>query len=335
MILIFSKKTDYSTGCVIQWLNFLGERVIRMNGDDNLFKLEEISETGIFFRHSITGELINLDDTTACWWRRPGLSINNFNHPAKNSTLSIGDINLTPFLRGNKGLLDKESNDLIDYIYQRVHSKSPINIGRPMFNLNKLVTLELAQKHGLSVPSYTIVTNGWQVQKSKDIYENLVSKAISNGIYGDIDNKRFYTYTELLDDSFVTHSSQSNYYPSLVMQLIEKEIEIRSFYLNGKFFSMAIFSQSNEQTKVDFRKYSASKPNKTEPFILPREIELKLEKVFNEINLNSGSIDFIIDKSGNYIFLEINPVGQYNMVSNPCNYNLDKIIATFLINGRC
>ena len=48
---------------------------------------------------------------------------------------------------------------------------------------------------------------------------------------------------------------------------------------------MAIFSQSNEQTKVDFRKYDEEKPNKCEPFQLPKTIEENLKKVFKELNL--------------------------------------------------
>jgi hypothetical protein len=31
------------------------------------------------------------------------------------------------------------------------------------------------------------------------------------------------------------------------------------------------------------------------------------------------------------VFLEVNPTGQYGMVSDPCNYYLDKKIAEYLI----
>ena len=118
------------------------------------------------------------------------------------------------------------------------------------------------------------------------------------------------------------------------MELIDKKLEIRSFYIENNFFSMAIFSQSSEQTKIDFRKYNNVFPNKTEPFQLPKDIEEKLTQIFKEINLNCGSIDLIVDKNDNYYFLEINPVGQYGMVADPCNYELDKLIAKYLINGK-
>jgi len=49
-----------------------------------------------------------------------------------------------------------------------------------------------------------------------------------------------------------------------------------------------------------------------------------------KINLDNGSIDIIVDNNGKYYFLEINPVGQFGMVSIPCNYYLEKKIANYL-----
>lgn len=50
------------------------------------------------------------------------------------------------------------------------------------------------------------------------------------------------------------------------------------------------------------------------------------------LTLNTGSIDMIKCKNGNYYFLEINPCGIYEGISNACNYNLNKKIAEWLIN---
>lgn len=86
------------------------------------------------------------------------------------------------------------------------------------------------------------------------------------------------------------------------MSLVKKSFEIRSFYLHGEFYSMAIFSQRNKQTSVDFRKYCTELPNKNEPFKLPDDIEEKLDKLYKKLDLNTGSADFIVDKEGNYVF---------------------------------
>ena len=81
---------------------------------------------------------------------------------------------------------------------------------------------------------------------------------------------------------------------------------------------MAIFSQEIEQTKVDFRKYSKEIPNRYVPYDLPKTISMKLKRLMDNLKLNSGSIDLVYTKDEDYYFLEVNPVGQFAMVSEPC-----------------
>ena len=110
---------------------------------------------------------------------------------------------------------------------------------------------------------------------------------------------------------------------------IDKDFEIRSFYLDGKLWSTAIISQNDEQTKIDYRKYNSNIPNRNVSYKLPNEIEEKADKLMKLLDLNCGSIDFI--KSGDkFYFLEINPTGQFLGLSITCNYNLDKEIASYL-----
>ncbi len=52
----------------------------------------------------------------------------------------------------------------------------------------------------------------------------------------------------------------------------------------------------------------------------------------DKLDLNCGSIDMIVNTKNEFIFLEVNPVGQFGMVSEPCNYFLEKKVAEFLLN---
>ena len=94
---------------------------------------------------------------------------------------------------------------------------------------------------------------------------------------------------------------------------------------------MAILSQKDGQTKIDFRKYNNSKPNRVMPYKMPNEIETKIIKLMQILDLNTGSLDFIYSDKNEFVFLEINPIGQYANVSYHGNYYLDKIIAEELI----
>lgn len=117
---------------------------------------------------------------------------------------------------------------------------------------------------------------------------------------------------------------------SVFQEKLDKELEIRTFFLNGKCYSMAIFSQLDSQTSVDFRKYNLTTNNRNVPYQLSRMLEEKITKLMDELKLNTGSIDIIKTKDGRYVFLEVNPVGQYGMTSFPCNYHLDRKIAEYL-----
>jgi hypothetical protein len=42
----------------------------------------------------------------------------------------------------------------------------------------------------------------------------------------------------------------------------------------------------------------------------------------------------IVTPEKKYIFLEVNPIGQFNQVSIPCNYAIEEKIANYLLNGQ-
>ena len=95
---------------------------------------------------------------------------------------------------------------------------------------------------------------------------------------------------------------------------------------------MAIFSQKDNKTQEDFRNYNRTKPNRFVPYVLPDNICKSIIKLMKKMNLKTGSIDLIKSANDNkYYFLEINPSGQFGMVSKPCNYYLEKKMAEYLV----
>lgn len=331
MIVIFSRADDLSTRDVESRLNDMSEEVLIIEPMVAMMKFYLINDKGIFFR-SPEGKLYNLLEATACWWRRTGIGINNLVNDMPQKIIA-GQRDLSMLLNSANNHLNKEFIDLRNYIYDTLYAQCPIHIGNPRrMSLNRLYTLDTAKRIGLKVPNYAIITDYNQLEQLDNIADTFVSKAINNGIYDVFDKDAYYSYTEARNKSdFINKNVKL--FPSLVMSLVEKKFEIRSFYLNGEFFSMAIFSQRNKQTSVDFRKYSSELPNKNEPFKLPNHIEHKLDKLYKKLDLNTGSADLIVDKNDNFIFLEINPVGQFQMTSLPCNYNLEQKIANYLAYG--
>jgi len=121
------------------------------------------------------------------------------------------------------------------------------------------------------------------------------------------------------------------FFPSLVQEKIEKRYEVRIFFLFGQCYPMAIFSQRDPQTSLDFRRYNEIIANRMMRCEIPPELEEKITRLMKLADQNCGSLDFIKSHDGEYIFLELNPVGQFGFVSTNCNYELEKLIAEKLI----
>lgn len=231
----------------------------------------------------------------------------------------------------------EELRYLIDYIHFKLKEKSKIIIGGFKNNdVNKLEILELAAGCGLEIPESYIFTKKSDllnlITRKDQENKNIITKPLSQGVYNILPEIGYYNYVERLTASKVKKIPDT-FFPSLFQIEIKKKYELRIFYLNGVCYSMVIFSQGNKNTEIDFRKPNFDKPrNRKVPYILPNDISNKINKLMNQIGLNTGSIDMIVSQDDRYVFLEVNPVGQIPMTSFPCNYYLEQLVAKQLIN---
>jgi len=316
MILVISRDYDQSTSDVVEWLLKFKEKFILIN-EYNYIKNISYFQTQERARVTIEtslNEKINFSDLNSIWYRR-----GNFYYSQTSRENKLKD-----FLDHDK----KEWQIVNELLMQNLNEKFIIG---DFFNkdTNKIKVLKVAAKKGLLIPSTLIANNKALVVKFFK-NEKIINKTIGNVIHLNKDN---YVYNNRTVEINVD-DLPDNFFPSQFQKLIEKKYELRIFYINGKFFSSAIFSQNNEKTKIDFRNYDNKKPNRVVPYTLPKKIEIKLEKLMQELKLNTGSIDIMVTPNNDFYFLEVNPVGQFGMVSIPCNYNCEKYLAETLIDNK-
>ncbi len=189
----------------------------------------------------------------------------------------------------------------------------------------------MAESCGLNTPQYMITTEKKNLLNFAAESLGVITKGIGESIFIEIDEDAISGYTEKLVAEDLNEYSDK-IFPSLLQEQIDKKYELRIFYLDGVFYSMAIFSQRDDQTRIDFRKYNFKKENRSVPYKLPKSVQSKLRLLMDKLNLNCGSIDMIVNTKNEFVFLEVNPVGQFGMVSEPCNYFLEKKVAEFLLN---
>jgi ATP-GRASP peptide maturase of grasp-with-spasm system len=308
MTLIFSVNNDYSTSEVIKWFRFHNYPFVRINEDDIVKVVSITNDNAIFLLNFET--LIDLTNVKSVWYRRGKLNI-DFNISFDPEYSSV------------------ERDALIEFTEKLIFNKRHIN-NFENSKFNKLFLYLYKNNLHFKIPSTIITTQKQELILFKKEHKTIISKpfAIPFARY-DKNNNLHLAYTTKIDDKNINKLNDT-FVPTLFQEYINKKIEIRSFFINFKFHSMCIFSQKNNNTKIDFRNYDDLKPNRTVPFKLEKEIERDLITFFKNYNLDSASIDIILDDKDNYYLIDINPIGQFGMVSHPCNYNLEFEIYKYL-----
>ncbi len=310
-ILIYTSDSDQSTSEVIDWLIHYKKHFVRINYEKGInikaISVNENTDIAFFYED----KSYNTSSVEVFWYRKGEVLINTNVKPNRNYNLNWylqEELNSIKFFF--KVVLDKKTN--INYIINN--------------DVNKLLQLTTASSLGLIIPDTIITNNINDLSKFLKKQKSIITKSIQVP-YSFSDDKNGYTLMTNDFDKCDIDSGNSNFFYTKFQKKIIKKYEIRIFYLHGNFYSMAIFSQNNFKTQTDFRNYDTQKPNRRVPYNLPKNISKKLIELMKKLNLNSGSIDMIVDSNDIYYFLEVNPVGQFGMVSKPCNYYIEKIIA--------
>jgi len=328
MILIISESQDRSTIQVVKWLIYYNKKFIILN------ELNRISKTTITI--SNTGNvsvLINLEhdnasfllsDIKSVWYRRGDII---FKQSLPNPKFKM-DVELDIVLKNYIHNENKTVRDyIIDYLDKNCFNLSSIKT----VTQNKLIQLETAAKHKLKIPQTLISSDNEEIISELNKGKRLITKPIGESFfyYSQKENIKIQGYTKLLTKKTVKENKTNMF--TLAQTAIDKLYELRVFYFFGKTYSIAIYSQENSKTKIDQKDYDYVNPVYCQPYTIPKIIENKLGKLMNDLNLDNGSIDMIRNKEGEYIFLEVNPVGQFENVSTIGNYNLEGLIAKKLI----
>jgi len=328
VIIIFSVSNDYTTFEVMKWLNYMGQKnVLRINSDEKdniIFKLNNDK-----CELSINGQEVDLDDVSAVWYRKGG---NWFGQQFEDIS-----INNSPELsRYMNYVSDNENKVLNNYIHYLIKRKVRVLGSAFKSNLNKLMTLDQAKSVGLSIPDFHVSNELQEMKNLTNSHEDYITKSMSDGVYyfdSEHSETAYFTYTENLTNEGL-QGLPEKIAPSFAQCKIEKKHEVRTFFLDGEFYSWAILSQNDDKTKTDYRKYNNTKPNRNLSMNIPEHVQSKLRKLFALIGLNTGSIDLMVDHNEQYYFLEINPVGQFGLLSSLSNCQIEKHVATWLIQNE-
>lgn len=309
-ILVISTIADVATDEVVRILSERGARFIRVNTEDFPFD----SSVTIGFQNSGKVALSFRGKPVvhrAIWYRR-------VRTPARPEQMDIGIYDFC--LRENRAAL------LGGLVTQQTRwMSSPDAVWKAEF---KPYQLRAAQDVGFTIPRTIISNDPEAIRQAYGEFGRMIVKPVRSGHFWQ-DGKEHSVYTSEVTPAEIPFLDEARWTPSIYQELVPKKYDIRVTCVGDQLFTAAIHSQGDPAAVVDWRK--TDDPHLPHSRIeLPTAILGKLQMLMRQLNLQFGCIDLVLTPSGDYVFLEVNPSGQWLWLDDQLDLGISRAVADWL-----
>jgi glutathione synthase/RimK-type ligase-like ATP-grasp enzyme len=304
MILVLTERFDPHADAVIDMLNRSNAPAVRFETADFPSRVTatlrfDDSSDGAVLR---IGEAdIHLGSVRTVWYRRPA-------PPQVSAELEELD---REFAKG-------EASHMLLSVWRLLRNCFWVNPRDSSLNAEcKPFQLQVAREVGFEVPR-TLMTN------DPALVADFVRRCAGEAIYkpfsphvrlppAGTDSAARTIYTNRIRVQDLERTESVRWAPCIFQEYVEKKVEIRVTVIGRKLFAAEIHSQDSERTRTDWRRYDLERtPHR--PHTLPPAVAGRCMELVRRLGLVFGCIDLILTPDGRYVFLEINPNGQWYWV---------------------
>jgi|TARA_Y100000031_G_scaffold155565_1_gene206726 glutathione synthase/RimK-type ligase-like ATP-grasp enzyme len=321
MILSIGNSSTYEVDAfqvVVNELEKRGHQAVLFKQDKCLegeYLVFEVINNNLVYSIVVDGKMYNIDDFSAIWYMKPHLPV---------SLIKFKPVEYRQFIQ-------KQFRSMRVALWSIFrHKKWLDNPWNVQIAEDKLFQLKCAMQVGFNIPE-TLATS--DPERVKSFYEkhngNIIVKAL--GVSPMIDKV---LYTNKLTNKDMAQIDSVKMSPSIFQVYVSKKHELRITVVGDKIFPVKIYSQEDEVTSLDWRR----KPKlndfdvKMEQTILSQKVKQYIRHYMELINLRYGCIDMIVTENDEYVFLEINPNGQWYFVQLHTEAQIAEAIAELLTN---
>jgi hypothetical protein len=320
MLLIVTNRQDLTADFLILELKNRKADYIRFNTEDfpnNVFLSWRISSGLVDGYLTFPKRRIYLNEITSIWYRRP-----------------ISPVPSSEILNQEaQDFVIEESRAALEGLWRTLTCFWVSNPDNIRVAENKLYQLRIAAQEGFNVWP-TMVTSDASSAYSF-YYEHqgdVVYKPLKKGRLTK-EGELSLIFTNLIDVDAAKEFGNVKYTPSLLQKYIHKSIELRATVIGQRVFTVAIESQNTPDAIHDWRRGQSNLPHRS--FDLPADLESKCKNLVKKLGLEFGAIDLILTPDNEYVFVEINPNGQWAWIQQLCpEILLRETLADLLIRGN-
>ncbi|MET0649167.1 MAG: MvdC family ATP-grasp ribosomal peptide maturase [Pyrinomonadaceae bacterium] len=228
----------------------------------------------------------------------------------------------------------KESVAAFEGFLDSLHGARWVNdLQRERAAENKQRQLRVAAGAGLRIPR-TLVTN--DPEAAREFYEETEGQMVAKllrpltvSMNADTD----FVYTSRVSAEDLAHAEALRHSPMVFQELIPKERELRVAWVAGESFTGALDASGTSRGQTDWRR-AAPEECRWQTAELPDEVSRGLHTLMSELGLLFGAVDLICTPSGEHVFLEVNPAGEWGMLERDLNLPIADAIARALLSDK-
>lgn len=267
---------------------------------------------------------VDLRQVSAIWHRRPGL-------PEPDEAVASD---------GVREWISRESQVFLEGIWGALDCLHVPGVGQHRFAAeNKLTQLVEASRLGFCMPR-TFITNrpACLLEAFSDFCGSVITKVFSNPLVerGDEDEaegEEWSAFTRPVQRRDLGYHRTIRFAPTIIQEYVPKSLEVRATVVGSQVFAAAIHSQESHRTRHDWRHYDFDR-TLHEAHALPGDVSTLCVRLVHALHLNFGAIDLVLTPEGKYVFLEINPNGQWAWIQELTGLPISRAIADLLTRGR-
>lgn len=191
--------------------------------------------------------------------------------------------------------------------------------------------LRLAPQLGFEIPP-TLISN--DPSELLEFYREHNGKLVCKALHfphfpaADGDDRWIFT-TQLVTPRDAGYAESVRYCPAIFQAYVPKQLELRVTVVGERVFACEIHSQETERTRYDWRRYDLEHtPHRVHE--LPPEITERCVRIVRELGVCYGAMDLVLTPDGRYVFLEVNPMGQYLWIEKLTGMPISEAICDLL-----
>jgi MvdC family ATP-grasp ribosomal peptide maturase len=204
------------------------------------------------------------------------------------------------------------------------------NLERQRDAENKQRQLRLAARVGLRVPR-TLVTN--DPAAARQFFAETEGQTVAKllrPLTVTMNADKPFVYTNRVREEDLGGAETLRHSPMVFQELIPKAYELRVAYVAGEVFPAALDASGTSRGHTDWRRVAPDEC-RWEKAQLPAAVANGLQALMSELGLVFGAVDLICTPSGEHVFLEVNPSGEWGMLERDLGLPISEAIAAALL----